>query len=75
MIVSSGPQLSIALPIQTASASKRSERLTDIEREHIRSVLEGTGWRIRGTGGAAERLALPPTTLETRMSKLGLKRQ
>jgi len=42
--------------------------------DHIRSVLESTGWRIRGNGGAADRLGLRPTTLETRMAKLGLKR-
>ena len=27
---------------------------------------------MRGTGGAADRLGLRPTTLETRMAKLGL---
>jgi hypothetical protein len=32
------------------------------------------GWRIRGAGGAAERLGLRPTTLETRMAKLALAR-
>jgi transcriptional regulator with GAF, ATPase, and Fis domain len=37
-------------------------------------VLETTGWRIRGIGGAAELLGLQPTTLETRMIKLGLSR-
>ena len=36
------------------------------------SVLESAGWRIRGVGGAADRLGLRPTTLETRMVKLGL---
>jgi transcriptional regulator with GAF, ATPase, and Fis domain len=46
----------------------------DVQKEHIRSVLESAGWRIRGTGGAAERLGLRPTTLETRMAKLGLAR-
>jgi transcriptional regulator with GAF, ATPase, and Fis domain len=46
----------------------------DVEKEHIRSVLESTGWRIRGIGGAADRLGMKPTTLETRMAKLGLKR-
>jgi transcriptional regulator with GAF, ATPase, and Fis domain len=45
-----------------------------VDREHIRSVLESTRWRIRGVGGAAERLGLRPTTLETRLAKLGLKR-
>jgi transcriptional regulator with GAF, ATPase, and Fis domain len=46
--------------------------LKDLEVEHIRATLESTNWRIRGARGAAERLGLKPTTLETRMSKLGL---
>ena len=32
------------------------------------------GWRIRGAGGAADQLGLKPTTLETRMARLGLVR-
>jgi PAS domain S-box-containing protein len=74
MIVARGPRLTIALPAAAPTAAKRSLKLTDVEREHIRGVLEGTGWRIRGSGGAAERLGLPPTTLETRMAKLGITR-
>ena len=74
MIVATGPQLVIALPPRTSAAVKISDRLADVEREHIRSVLETSAWRIRGAGGAADRLGLKPTTLETRMSKLGLKR-
>ena len=46
----------------------------DVEVAHMRSVLEGCGWRIRGAGGAAERLGLKPSTLETRMAKLGIRR-
>jgi formate hydrogenlyase transcriptional activator len=74
MIVATGPQLTIALPTQSAAAGRRSVRLTDVEKEHIRSVLESAGWRIRGAAGAAEQLGLRPTTLETRMAKLGLSR-
>jgi transcriptional regulator with GAF, ATPase, and Fis domain len=74
MIVATGPQLTIALPTASAAATKRSARLADVEKEHIRRVLESAGWRIRGPGGAADRLGLKPTTLETRMAKLGLKR-
>lgn len=44
------------------------------ERAHILHTLEQTGWRIRGPGGAAERLAVKPTTLESRMKRLGLRR-
>jgi formate hydrogenlyase transcriptional activator len=74
MIVATGPRLAIQLPSQAAPGGKRSARLADIEREHIRSVLDSTGWRIRGPGGAADRLGLRPTTLETRLAKLGLRR-
>jgi transcriptional regulator with GAF, ATPase, and Fis domain len=37
-------------------------------------VLDTSGWRIRGVGGAADRLGMPPATLETRMAKLGIVR-
>jgi DNA-binding NtrC family response regulator len=74
MILATGPRLTIALPAAFAAASKRSLKLVDVEKDHIRSILDGTGWRIRGAGGAADRLGLRPTTLETRMAKLGLKR-
>ena len=56
------------------AAAKRSPKLVDVEKEHIRAVLESAAWRIRGAGGAADRLGMKPTTLETRMAKLGLKR-
>jgi formate hydrogenlyase transcriptional activator len=74
MIVANGPRLSLSLPTLAVATPLRSVKLADVEKEHIRSVLESTGWRIRGTDGAAERLGLKPTTLETRLAKLGLKR-
>ena len=73
MILATGPRLTISLP-SPPSPAKPLERLDAFQREHIRSVLELTGWRIRGPAGAAERLGMRPTTLETRMAKLGLKR-
>jgi transcriptional regulator with GAF, ATPase, and Fis domain len=74
MIVTTGPELTIALPPPTGQAGKLSIKMSDVEKEHLRSVLEGSGWRIRGIGGAADKLGLRPTTLETRMAKLGLVR-
>jgi DNA-binding NtrC family response regulator len=74
MILATGPRLTITLPSASADAARHSLRLNDVEREHIRDVLEASAWRIRGTDGAAERLGLKPTTLETRMAKLGLAR-
>jgi transcriptional regulator with GAF, ATPase, and Fis domain len=76
MIVATGPRLTIPIPSSTATAihHSRSLKLVDVQTAHIRTVLESTGWRIRGSGGAADRLGLRPTTLETRMAKLGLTR-
>jgi transcriptional regulator with GAF, ATPase, and Fis domain len=74
MITVTGHHLVIPVPAPIPGAAVRSTKLTDVERDHIRSVLESTGWRIRGTSGAADRLGLRPTTLETRMAKLGLRR-
>jgi len=75
MILSTGAKLTIALPESSAAAAQTpSGRLVDVERDHIRKVLEATSWRIRGAGGAADRLGLAPTTLESRMAKLGLVR-
>jgi DNA-binding NtrC family response regulator len=77
MIVATGIRLTIALPTRSdviGSTARRSLKLVDVEKDHVRTVLEGTGWRIRGAGGAAEVLGLQPTTLETRMLKLGLHR-
>src|SRR3954467_6535484 len=74
MITVMGPCLTVDVPRTFADSPARSAKLSDVEREHIRSVLDSTGWRIRGAAGAADRLGLRPTTLETRMAKLGLKR-
>jgi transcriptional regulator with GAF, ATPase, and Fis domain len=45
-----------------------------MERMHIVSIMERTGWRVRGKNGAAEILDLKPTTLDSKMRKLGIKR-
>lgn len=51
-----------------------SQRLVDLERSHILRVLEDCNWRIKGTGNAADRLGLAPSTLRFRMKKLGIER-
>ncbi|MEQ1902784.1 MAG: sigma 54-interacting transcriptional regulator [Pirellulaceae bacterium] len=48
--------------------------LDHVERDHILSVLEKTGWRIDGPRGAAIILGINPNTLRSRMKKLGIKR-
>jgi transcriptional regulator with GAF, ATPase, and Fis domain len=74
MILAKTARLTIAVPSAAGMPATQSTRLEDVEKAHIRSVLESVGWRIRGTNGAADRLGLRPTTLETRMAKLGIRR-
>jgi transcriptional regulator with GAF, ATPase, and Fis domain len=44
------------------------------ERENLFIVLQKTGWKIKGVDGAAELLGVKPTTLISRIEKMGLKR-
>ena len=74
VILSKGPTLQVELPTSILSATPRSFTMRDAEHEHIGSVLELTGWRIRGKDGAAELLDMRPSTLRSRMAKLGLRR-
>jgi len=74
MIMSSGKTLDLRVPAIASGESMASQALEDIERKHILSVLEKTRWRVTGQGGAAERLGLKRTTLQSRMKKLGIKR-
>jgi formate hydrogenlyase transcriptional activator len=51
------------------------DTLENVERNHILRALAGTRWVIHGKKGAAEILGLNPSTLRSRMEKLGIKRQ
>jgi transcriptional regulator with GAF, ATPase, and Fis domain len=58
---------------QVTSLSKgKPKSLREVERQHMVAVLERTGGRIGGPGGAAEMLDLHPNTLRSRMKKLGV---
>ena len=48
--------------------------LVDTERDHIFEVLEQTHWVIEGKNGAAVLLGLAPSSLRSRMKRLGLTR-
>ena len=74
LIVCPGRVLHAEVP-QAAYPAAEDLTLAAVERRHIRSVLERTGWRVSGPHGAAEILGLKATTLESRMAKLGLQRE
>ena len=56
------------------TCTDRLPELVDVQRAHIRRVLESTSWRIEGAAGAARILGLCASTLRTRMKKLGIQR-
>lgn len=74
MILTTGDTLRVESPFVTRGGKASRMTLRESERTLIQRTLAETGWRIRGTGGAAEILGLKPTTLEARMAKLGIQR-
>jgi formate hydrogenlyase transcriptional activator len=56
------------------NGSNGSSALESVEREHILRVLQDTSWVIAGPTGAAARLGLKRTTLNSRIRKLGITR-
>ena len=74
MILSKDKSLRVHLPMPGSLETDATQDLQDIERRHILAVLEKTGWRLSGDGGAAEALGLKRTTLRAKMKKLGIKR-
>jgi formate hydrogenlyase transcriptional activator len=78
LILATGPVLEIEIPgvNQPGTSASSSPRggAGHLDQAELLHVLQQTGWRIRGKRGAAALLGLKPTTLESRMARLGIKR-
>ena len=74
LIMSNGRTLEVRLPHGAVAKIPQVLNLEDAERRHISGVLQQTGWRLSGQGGAAEILGLKRTTLQAKMKKLGIRR-
>jgi len=79
-ILSTGNVLHISEDLYDSSnkvdaPNKTSPKLEDIERDHIINILNSTSWQIHGERGAAKVLGMNPSTLRTRMAKLGIKKR
>jgi formate hydrogenlyase transcriptional activator len=77
VILSRGPVLEVPL----AELREPTEQLADSvqtmeanERDHILRTLKETRWILAGPNGAAARLGMKRTTLQSRMQKLGIQR-
>jgi PAS domain S-box-containing protein len=72
VIVTTGEMLNLSFLGDSPTRNIQPMTLAEAEREHILKTLESTGWRIKGPHGAAKRLDLQPSTLYSRMQKLGI---
>jgi formate hydrogenlyase transcriptional activator len=79
VILSKGPNLRVPLaelemPPETSPNAKEDRTLETTERDHILRILRETKGLIAGPKGAAARLGLKRTTLNSKLKKLGIER-
>ncbi|MGH7255749.1 MAG: sigma 54-interacting transcriptional regulator, partial [Nitrospirales bacterium] len=77
VILSQGPGLNVPLAELKAAAKQEGQPVTTLEaaeREHIVHALQAAKWVIGGPNGAAARLGMKRTTLQSKMQKLGITR-
>jgi len=77
VIHSSGPKLRLVDNLAGPAPNNDSislKSLYEIEKDHILHVLQFTNWRIEGDNGAARILDMNPSTLRSRMRKLGIQK-
>jgi formate hydrogenlyase transcriptional activator len=74
VIVSPGPALRVPLSDLKPPSEPVAGSLTlrAAERDHILRALEATNWVLAGPRGAAARLGMKRTTLQSKMRKLGV---
>ncbi|MGH7230895.1 MAG: sigma 54-interacting transcriptional regulator, partial [Nitrospiraceae bacterium] len=77
VILTQGSELRVPiteLKSSIAHAPRQATTLSDAERDHILHALRESNWIIGGPSGAAARLGMKRTTLNSKMHKLGIVR-
>jgi PAS domain S-box-containing protein len=72
LILCRDPVLEVAPPVASATNGEPVLSLDEAQRRQIDKALHAASGKISGTGGAAEMLGLKPTTLRSKMARLGL---
>jgi formate hydrogenlyase transcriptional activator len=78
VILSQGSELRVPLeklqPTKPSQASESLPTLEAAERDHIVRALQASNWVIGGSSGAAAKLGMKRTTLQSKIQKLGISR-
>jgi transcriptional regulator with GAF, ATPase, and Fis domain len=77
VVIAKGPVINVdESMVRSAGPASDSalDTLENIERSHILRALNETAWMVHGKKGAAEILGINPSTLRSRMEKLGIKK-
>jgi formate hydrogenlyase transcriptional activator len=75
VILSRGSALAVPVSeLRRSAGAVRAETLESAEREHILRALEASGWVLAGPKGAAAKLGLKRTTLQSKMARLGIRK-
>ena len=74
LITSKINKLYFDLPETSVGTTRKLKPFKEMEREYILEVLEAKDWKIEGRDSASSILGLKPSTLRSRIRKLGLKR-
>jgi formate hydrogenlyase transcriptional activator len=84
VILSRGPHLTVPLAELKQRSRPRAaddgrpgplSTLEDAEREHITRALQQANWLVGGPSGAAAKLGMKRTTLQSKMTRLGIERR
>ncbi|TRW25897.1 AAA family ATPase [Flavobacterium zepuense] len=81
ILLSDGKKITkMHFPEMTSATDAEGEKhpnisLLDVEKAHILKVIKLCNGRISGPNGAAARLGVPPTTLASKMQKLGISKK
>ena len=75
VILTNGSVLAAPIGELLPAAALEQRTIEAVEREHILKVLEECRGRLDGPSGAAARLGVPRTTLQSKLKKLGIDRR
>jgi PAS domain S-box-containing protein len=68
------PEAAAVATPASATAVLSAKELRQLEKQNIERALESCAWRVAGKDGAAQLLGLSPSTLNSRIKALGIKR-